>query len=36
MEFDSVYYKYFLDYNIRMDISMYHSKWKVNLTQKQN
>lgn len=34
MEFDSNYSKYFLDYNVRMDISMYHSKWKAQLTGK--
>lgn len=34
MEFDSIYSKYSLDYTIRMDINMYHSKWKAQLTQK--
>lgn len=34
MKFDSIYSKYFLDYNIRIDISMYRSKWKAQLTEK--
>jgi hypothetical protein len=33
MEFDSIYSKYFLDYNIRMDISMYHSKCKIEIAK---
>lgn len=31
MEFDSIYSKYLLDYNIRMDIIMYHSKCKIGI-----
>lgn len=34
MDSDRIYSEYFLDYNMRMNINMYPSKRKAQLTQK--
>lgn len=33
-ELGSIYSKYFLDYNVRMDMNIYHNKQKALLTVK--